>query len=80
MKQYKRTINGVAEYFSEPLIADGKQIFKNSSERGILLMMKSPFLGRRTPSKRNIKHGMTIARSARHKQRKIMFNFKITEL
>lgn len=32
MKQYKRTIEGVVEYFSEPLIADGKQIFNPSEE------------------------------------------------
>lgn len=32
MKQYKRTIDGVVEYFSEPLIADGKQIFNPSEE------------------------------------------------
>lgn len=32
MKQYKRTIEGVTEYFREPLIADGKQIFNPSEE------------------------------------------------
>ena len=32
MKQYKRTVDGVVEYFSEPLIADGKQIFNPSEE------------------------------------------------
>lgn len=32
MKQYKRIINGVTEYFREPLIADGKQIFNPSEE------------------------------------------------
>ena len=32
MKQYKRTINGVTEYFRGPLIADGKQIFNPSEE------------------------------------------------
>ncbi len=36
MKQYKRTTaDGVVEYFNEPLIADGKQIF-NPSEKMIL--------------------------------------------
>ena len=34
MKQYKKTINGVTEYFREPLIYDGKQIF-NPSEKQI---------------------------------------------
>ena len=33
MKQYKRTIEGVTEYFREPLIADGKQIFNPSEEQ-----------------------------------------------
>jgi hypothetical protein len=33
MKQYKRKINGVTEYFREPLIADGKQIFNPSEEQ-----------------------------------------------
>jgi hypothetical protein len=32
MKQYKRIVDGVVEYFSEPLIADGKQIFNPSEE------------------------------------------------
>jgi hypothetical protein len=32
MKQYKRTVDGVVEYFSEPLIADGKQIWNPSEE------------------------------------------------
>ena len=31
-KQYVRTVNGVTEYFREPLIADGKQIFNPSEE------------------------------------------------
>lgn len=33
MKNYKRTINGITEYFREPLIADGKQIFNPSEEQ-----------------------------------------------
>ena len=33
MKQYKRTIEGVTEYFREPLIAEGKQIFNPSEEQ-----------------------------------------------
>lgn len=33
MKNYKKTINGVVEYFNEPLIADGKQIFNPSEEQ-----------------------------------------------
>jgi hypothetical protein len=33
MKQYKRTINGVTEYFREPLIYDGKQIWNPSEEQ-----------------------------------------------
>ena len=33
MKNYKRTINGVTEYFREPLIYDGKQIFNPSEEQ-----------------------------------------------
>ena len=32
MKQYKRTVDGVVEYFNEPLIYDGKQIFNPSEE------------------------------------------------
>lgn len=32
MKQYYKTVNGVVEYFNEPLIADGKQIFNPSEE------------------------------------------------
>ena len=32
MKQYKRTIEGVTEYFRAPLIADGKQNFNQSEE------------------------------------------------
>ena len=32
MKNYKKTINGVVEYFNEPLIYDGKQIFNPSEE------------------------------------------------
>ena len=32
MKQYKRTTEGVTEYFREPLIVDGKQIFNPSEE------------------------------------------------
>lgn len=32
MKQYKRTIEGVTEYFREPLISGGKQIFNPSEE------------------------------------------------
>lgn len=32
MKQYYKTVNGVPEFFSEPLIADGKQIFNPSEE------------------------------------------------
>ena len=32
MKQYKKTVDGVTEYFREPLIADGKQIFNPSEE------------------------------------------------
>lgn len=31
-KQYVRTVDGVVEYFNEPLIADGKQIFNPSEE------------------------------------------------
>ena len=33
MKKYKRTVNGVTEYFREPLIYDGKQIFNPSEEQ-----------------------------------------------
>lgn len=33
MKQYIKTINGVVEYFHEPLVADGKQIFNPSEEQ-----------------------------------------------
>ena len=33
MKQYKRTSDGVTEYFREPLIADGKQIWNPSEEQ-----------------------------------------------
>jgi hypothetical protein len=33
MKQYKRTIEGVTEYFREPLIYDGKQIWNPSEEQ-----------------------------------------------
>ena len=33
MKQYKRTNEGVTEYFREPLIADGKQIWNPSEEQ-----------------------------------------------
>lgn len=33
MKQYKRTIEGVTEYFREPLIAGGKQIYNPSEEQ-----------------------------------------------
>ena len=32
-KLYVRTVDGVVEYFSEPLIADGKQIFNPSEEQ-----------------------------------------------
>ena len=32
MKQYIKTIDGVVEYFHEPLVADGKQIFNPSEE------------------------------------------------
>lgn len=32
MKQYKKTINGATEFFREPLIADGKQVFNPSEE------------------------------------------------
>ena len=32
-KLYVRTINGVTEYFREPLIYDGKQIFNPSEEQ-----------------------------------------------
>lgn len=32
MKQYKRTIDGVTEYYREPLIYDGKQIWNPSEE------------------------------------------------
>lgn len=32
MKQYKRTVDGITEYFREPLIYDGKQIFNPSEE------------------------------------------------
>ena len=33
MKQYRKTVNGVTEYFREPLIYDGKQIFNPSEEQ-----------------------------------------------
>ncbi len=33
MKHYKRTVNGVTEYFREPLISGGKQIFNPSEEQ-----------------------------------------------
>jgi len=32
MKHYKRTVDGVVEYFNEPLITNGKQIFNPSEE------------------------------------------------
>lgn len=33
MKQYSKTVNGVTEYFREPLIYDGKKIFNPSEEQ-----------------------------------------------
>ena len=33
MKQYIKTIDGVVEYFHEPLVTDGKQIFNPSEEQ-----------------------------------------------
>lgn len=32
MKQYKKTVDGITEFFREPLIAGGKQIFNPSEE------------------------------------------------
>lgn len=32
MKQYKKTINGATEFFREPLISDGKQVFNPTHE------------------------------------------------
>lgn len=33
MKQYKKTVDGKTEFFREPLIAGGKQIYNPSEER-----------------------------------------------
>lgn len=49
MKQYKRTIEGVTEYFREPLIAGGKQIY-NPSEEMILAAGWEEYIPEEEPS------------------------------
>lgn len=49
-KQYSKTVNGVTEYFREPLIYDGKQIW-NPSEEMILAAGWEEYTPEETASK-----------------------------